>query len=142
MGFPQLGLSRFCPARPPRPHRARIAPQLHGEARSRRHQGVVLVGGEPLKRSLQPNDELLTNLGGGELLAHEVLDQGVEAHLESLAEHRVSAFRRANAGVTMPVVQFRRKDRLVDFLLISRRFLSSGTCPPGSNSPLVISNRW
>jgi len=59
MGFPQLGLSRFCPARPPRPHRARIAPQLHGEARSRRHQGVVLVGGEHLKRSPQPNDELL-----------------------------------------------------------------------------------
>jgi hypothetical protein len=26
--------------------------------------------------------------------------------------------------------------------LISRRFLSSGTCSPGSNSPLVISSRW
>ena len=103
----------------------------------------LLRGAAPLPPALsQLTDELLIHFGGGELLAHEVLDQGVEAHLESLAEHRVSAFRRANAGVTMPVVQFRRKDRLVDFLLISRRFLSSGTCSPGSNSPLVISNRW
>jgi mRNA interferase RelE/StbE len=59
IGFPQLGLSRFCPARPPRPYPARIAPQLHGEGRSRRHQGVVLIGGEHFQRSPQPNDELL-----------------------------------------------------------------------------------
>ena len=38
----------------------------------------------PLQRRAQLNDELLIHLGGAELRAHQVLDQGVEAQLEPL----------------------------------------------------------
>jgi hypothetical protein len=51
-----------------------------------------------------------------QLLTHPGLDQGVAAHLEPLAEHRVGAFRGPGSGVAMPVVELGYKDRLAVLL--------------------------
>ena len=71
---------------------------------------------QPLQRRAHAPGELLIHFGGGDFLSHQVLDQGVEAHLEPLAEHRVGALRQPGAAVAMPVVELRLKDRLVDLL--------------------------
>ena len=68
---------------------------------------------QPLQGRAQLTDELLIHLGGAELLAHQVLDQGVEAHLEPLAEDRVGALRWPGAGVVMPAVELGFKVRWV-----------------------------